>query len=95
MHHAAPPLRPGQDEPEPAADEPVGQQVVGPGVDHGLAPEPELEERDAVPHRAVPGEGGVFTPDLIETWIDLKRTNEIDPLRLRPHPYEFALYYDG
>jgi glutamine synthetase len=39
-------------------------------------------------------EGGVFTPDLIETWIDLKRTNEIDPLRLRPHPYEFALYYD-
>ena len=38
-------------------------------------------------------EGGVFTPDLIETWIDLKRTNEIDPLRLRPHPYEFALYY--
>ena len=39
-------------------------------------------------------EGGVFTPDLIETWIELKRTNEIDPLRLRPHPYEFALYYD-
>jgi glutamine synthetase len=39
-------------------------------------------------------EGGVFTSDLIETWIDLKRTNEIDPLRLRPHPYEFALYYD-
>jgi len=39
-------------------------------------------------------EGGVFTPDLIETWIALKRTNEIDPLRLRPHPYEFSLYYD-
>src|SRR5215210_3854551 len=39
-------------------------------------------------------EGGVFTPDLIETWIQLKRDNEIDPLRLRPHPYEFALYYD-
>jgi glutamine synthetase len=39
-------------------------------------------------------EGGVFTPDLIETWIDIKRTAEIDPLRLRPHPYEFALYYD-
>ena len=39
-------------------------------------------------------EGGVFTPDLIETWIELKRANEIDPLRLRPHPYEFALYYD-
>ncbi|HJQ48392.1 MAG TPA: type I glutamate--ammonia ligase [Amycolatopsis sp.] len=39
-------------------------------------------------------EGGVFTPDLIETWIGFKRENEIDPLRLRPHPYEFALYYD-
>jgi glutamine synthetase len=39
-------------------------------------------------------EGGVFTPDLIETWIQLKREGEIDPLRLRPHPYEFALYYD-
>ena len=39
-------------------------------------------------------EGGVFTPDLIETWIGYKRENEIDPLRLRPHPYEFALYYD-
>ncbi|MCW2672296.1 MAG: glutamine synthetase, type, partial [Frankiales bacterium] len=39
-------------------------------------------------------EGGVFTKDLIETWIDYKRTTEIDALRLRPHPYEFALYYD-
>jgi len=39
-------------------------------------------------------EGGVFTPDLIETWITFKREEEIDPLRLRPHPYEFNLYYD-
>jgi glutamine synthetase len=39
-------------------------------------------------------EGGVFTPDVIETWVTFKRANEIDPLRLRPHPYEFALYYD-
>nr|WP_028846874.1 type I glutamate--ammonia ligase [Thermocrispum agreste] len=39
-------------------------------------------------------EGGVFTPDVVQTWIDFKRENEIDPLRLRPHPYEFALYYD-
>ncbi|MGZ4615100.1 MAG: type I glutamate--ammonia ligase [Actinomycetes bacterium] len=39
-------------------------------------------------------EGGVFTPDLIETWIDWKRTNEIDPIRLRPHPHEFELYFD-
>ena len=39
-------------------------------------------------------EGGVFTADLIETWIDYKRANEIDPIRLRPHPHEFELYYD-
>jgi glutamine synthetase len=39
-------------------------------------------------------EGDVFTPDLIETWIDLKRTAEIEPVALRPHPHEFELYYD-
>ena len=38
--------------------------------------------------------GGVFTPDLIETWIDYKRLREIDDVRLRPHPWEFYLYYD-
>ncbi|MER5865511.1 type I glutamate--ammonia ligase [Kitasatospora sp. NPDC002040] len=38
--------------------------------------------------------GGVFTPDLIETWIDYKRTHEIAPIALRPHPHEFELYYD-
>ena len=39
-------------------------------------------------------EGGVFTEDVIESYIALKREHEIDPIRLRPHPYEFALYYD-
>ena len=39
--------------------------------------------------------GGVFTDDLIRTWIDYKRENEVEPLRLRPHPYEFHLYYDS
>lgn len=38
--------------------------------------------------------GGVFTEDLIETWISLKRENEILPTQIRPHPYEFSLYYD-
>lgn len=38
--------------------------------------------------------GDVFTDDLIGAWIEYKRVNEIDALRLRPHPYEFALYYD-
>ena len=39
--------------------------------------------------------GGVFTDDLIQTWIQYKRDNEVTPLRLRPHPYEFFLYYDS
>jgi glutamine synthetase len=38
--------------------------------------------------------GDVFTPDLIETWLEYKRKNEVDAIRLRPHPYEFALYFD-
>jgi glutamine synthetase len=39
-------------------------------------------------------EGGVFTPDVISTWVEYKRANEIDPVRLRPTPHEFAMYYD-
>ena len=39
-------------------------------------------------------EGGVFTQDLIDTWLDYKRTVEADEVNLRPHPYEFMLYYD-
>jgi glutamine synthetase len=38
--------------------------------------------------------GGVFTSDLIDTWLAYKRETEIDAIRLRPHPYEFQLYYD-
>jgi glutamine synthetase len=38
--------------------------------------------------------GDVFSEDLIETYITYKRKNEADAIRLRPHPYEFALYYD-
>ena len=39
-------------------------------------------------------ESGVFTEDFIENWISYKLDNEVNPLRLRPHPYEFSLYYD-
>jgi len=39
-------------------------------------------------------EGGVFTDDVIGAWVDYKRTAEVDPIRLRPHPHEFELYYD-
>ena len=39
--------------------------------------------------------GGVFTKDVIDTWIAYKIENEADPMRLRPHPYEFSLYFDA
>ncbi|MBX5436917.1 MAG: type I glutamate--ammonia ligase [Alicyclobacillaceae bacterium] len=39
-------------------------------------------------------EGGVFTRDFIHTWIELKRSTEVEPMHLRPHPYEFHLYLD-
>jgi glutamine synthetase len=39
--------------------------------------------------------GGVFTEDLIATWIAYKRKEEADAVRMRPHPWEFALYYDA
>jgi glutamine synthetase len=39
-------------------------------------------------------EGGVFTQDVIDTWIEYKRLEEHDAVALRPHPYEFGLYYD-
>jgi glutamine synthetase len=38
--------------------------------------------------------GDVFTRDLLETWIEYKRKNEVDAIRMRPHPWEFALYFD-
>ena len=38
--------------------------------------------------------GDVFSEELIETFILYKRRNEADAVRLRPHPYEFCLYYD-
>jgi len=38
--------------------------------------------------------GDVFTQDVIDTWIDYKRENEVGELRKRPHPHEFTMYYD-
>ena len=38
--------------------------------------------------------GDVFTPDLIEKWIEYKMEAEVDPVRMRPVPLEFQLYYD-
>ncbi len=39
-------------------------------------------------------QGSVFSEDLIEAWIDYKREEETNAIHMRPHPYEFALYYD-
>ncbi len=38
--------------------------------------------------------GDVFTEDVVETWIDYKMSNEVNAMRLRPHPHEYAMYYD-
>lgn len=39
--------------------------------------------------------GDVFTEEMIESYIGYKRENEVEPLKLRPNPYEFYLYYDA
>ena len=39
-------------------------------------------------------EGGVFTEDVIQAWIQYKYDNEVQQLRMRPHPYEFSMYFD-
>jgi len=39
-------------------------------------------------------QGDVFTQDVIDVWLEYKREREIDAVRLRPHPYEFYLYFD-
>jgi glutamine synthetase len=36
----------------------------------------------------------VFTKDVIDVWIDYKRTQEVDAIRMRPHPWEFHMYFD-
>jgi glutamine synthetase len=87
------------------------QNRIDPGlpldVDLFELPEDELAKIDHVPgslEEALDAleadhefllKGGVFTEDLIRSWIDYKRTEEADQVRLRPHPWEFALYYDA
>ena len=39
--------------------------------------------------------GDVFTKDVVDTWLEYKREREVDPMRLRPHPYEFFMYFDA
>jgi glutamine synthetase len=80
----------------------------GPALDkdlYGLPPE-ELKEIPVMPGSLEEAldelerdhefllRGDVFTEDFLETWIDYKRHREVMEINLRPHPYEFALYYD-
>lgn len=69
---------------------PPDEHAAIPQVPGSLAEALDALERDNEYLQA----GGVFPIDLIETWIDYKRSNEILPIQLRPHPYEFNLYYD-
>jgi glutamine synthetase len=87
------------------------QNRIDPGtpldVDIFELPEEELAKIAHVPHSLDEAldaleedhefllKGGVFTEDLVEAWIDYKRREEADAVRLRPHPWEFALYYDA
>jgi glutamine synthetase len=79
-------------EPGTPADYDVFEAADGrvPQVPGSLAEALDALERD---HEFLTA-GGVFSRDLIETWIAYKRENEVDPVRLRPHPAEFALYFD-
>src|SRR5207248_1190733 len=79
-------------------EEPQGQASRVPLSRPVVQPVPRLlgdadggPRRHQQPHRAA---GSLFTPDLIETWLSYKRVHEIDEVRLRPHPWEFYLYYD-
>jgi glutamine synthetase len=71
-------------------DLPPEELAMVPQVPSSLEAALEALEGD----RAFLQAGGVFTDDLISTWVEFKQANEIDAIRLRPHPYEFALYYD-
>ena len=61
-----------------------------PSVPGSLAGSLQALEKD----HAFLTKGGVFTKDFIDIWIDYKMTKEVTPVNMRPHPYEFHLYYD-
>ena len=69
-------------EPEELANVPTTPGSLGDALD-ALAADHEFLLR-----------GDVFTQDVINTWISYKKENEVDALALRPHPYEFCMYYD-
>ena len=94
---SAPP-GPGGRHPLPGAAEfarAAGRAGIGPGV-FVIAYGSLGETLDALEaDHAFLTKGGVFSEELIRTWIAWKRENEVDVVRLRPHPAEFFLYYDA
>ena len=84
-------------EPEPAQPEAVEPEPAPPSELAGLPSVPGslTEALDALraDHEFLL-QGGVFSQELIDAWIDCKIEHEVDPVRLRPHPHEFNLYYD-
>jgi glutamine synthetase len=84
-------IQKGLDPGEPADFDLFEEETAGIAqVPGSLAEALEAVERD---HEFLLA-GGVFTEDLLRTWIDYKREHDVDPVRLRPHPAEFALYFD-
>src|SRR5215475_9389759 len=79
--------------------QPVDKDIYGLGVDE-LKKVPTLPGSLDESLRALEKDhefllkGEVFTEDVISTWIEYKRKREIDAMRLRPHPYEYMLYFD-
>jgi glutamine synthetase len=69
----------------------VGELAKIPKVPGNLAESVDALEAD---HEFLK-KGNVFTDSMIQSWIGWKRAEELDPMALRPHPYEFALYYDS
>ena len=63
-----------------------GDRVVSVGLADAVAVPPGAERIDLT--------GKTITPGLIDRWIGYKREKEIQPLRMRPHPLEFSMYYD-
>src|SRR5207248_1563273 len=72
-------------------EEARGNREVPPQVPGSLGEALDALEAD----HAFLTKGGVFSEELIRTWIDYKRENEVDVVRLRPHPAEFSLYFDA
>jgi glutamine synthetase len=81
-------------DPGTPADYDLFEEVAGTRI--AQVPDSLAEALDALESdHAFLTRGGVFSEDLIRTWIEYKRENEVDVVRLRPHPAEFALYYDA